>query len=105
MAGALSRTEARYEELMRLPEEERGTTKNLNTMWALKKQLDSLEMFQSIKSLLLSKKRKALNKDKSFISEMDSFEAFTNLEDRVNEHIRSSTVFRSRRLLMMLYLC
>ena len=85
MAGALTRTEARYEELMRLPEEERGTTQNLNTMWALKKQLDSLEMFQSIKSLLLSKKRKALNKDKSFMSEMDSFEAFTNLEDRVNE--------------------
>ena len=59
MGDAFNRTERKYEEIMSIPEDERGTTQNLQKMWELKKQLDSLEMFQSIKDLLITKRRKA----------------------------------------------
>ena len=52
-------------------------------MWALKKTLDGLEMFSSIKSLLLA------TKDKGKIQDLD---AFDKLEDRVNEIIDQATV-------------
>ena len=84
MGDALNRTEVAYANIMAIPENERGTSENLRKMWELKKQLDSLEMLQSVKSLLITKKRNAFKKDTSFMNEMESFEAFTTLEDKVN---------------------
>jgi len=83
MGGALARAKSNYRNIMELPEAERGTTANLNKMWALKKTLDGLEMFSSIKSLLLA------TKDKGKIQDLD---AFDKLEDRVNEIIDQATV-------------
>jgi hypothetical protein len=83
MGGALARAKSNYRNIMELPEGERGTTANLNKMWALKKTLDGLEMFSSIKSLLLA------TKDKGKIQDLD---AFDKLEDRVNEIIDQATV-------------
>ena len=86
MGGALSRAKSNYRQIMDLPEAERGTTANLNKMWALKKTLDSLEMFQSIKKLMLSIKDKGKIKD---------YEAFDNLEDRLKEIIDQAEVLDS----------
>ena len=80
MGDAFNRTERKYEEIMSIPEDERGTTQNLQKMWELKKQLDSLEMFQSIKDLLITKRRKA----KKSADEIRSIEKFNTLEERVN---------------------
>ena len=86
MGGALARAKSNYRNIMELPEAERGTTANLNKMWALKKTLDGLEMFSSIKSLLLA------TKDKGKIQDLD---AFDKLEDRVNEIIDQATVLEN----------
>ena len=83
MGGALARAKSNYRTIMELPEAERGTNENLNKMWALKKTLDGLEMFSSIKNLLLA------TKDKGKIQDL---EAFDKLEDRVNEIIDQATV-------------
>lgn len=86
MGGALSRAKSNYKQIMDLPEEKRGTTANLNKMWALKKTLDGLEMFQSIKSLMLSVKDKGKIKD---------YEAFDKLEDRLREIIDQAEVLEN----------
>lgn len=86
MGGALARAKSNYRNIMELPEAERGTNENLNKMWALKKTLDGLEMFSSIKNLLLS------TKDKGKIQDL---EAFDKLEDRVNEIIDQATVLEN----------
>ena len=83
MGGALARAKSSYRQIMDLPETERGSTSNLNKMWALKKTLDSLEMFQSIKSLMLSVKDKGKIKD---------YEAFDKLENRLREIIDQAEV-------------
>jgi len=75
MGEALNRTEVAYDNIMSIPEDERGTSANLRKVWELKKQLDSLEMLQSVKSLLISTKRK---------KSVTDIEVFTTLEDRVN---------------------
>ena len=75
MGQALNRTEVAYANIMSIPENERGTSANLKKMWELKKQLDSLEMLQSVKSLLISTKRK---------KSVSDIEVFTTIEDKVN---------------------
>ncbi len=78
MGASLARAKTSYKQLMALPIEERGTTANLRVMWELKKKIDGLEMFQSIKSLMLSTKDKGKIKD---------LEKFDKLEDRIREII------------------
>tara|TARA_R110001592_G_scaffold362251_1_gene675518 strand:+ start:7246 stop:11628 length:4383 start_codon:yes stop_codon:yes gene_type:complete len=83
MGAAVARAKKTFKEIKALPIKDRGTTTNLNKLWALKKTTDSLEMFQSIKGLMLSVKDKG---------KVQNFEAFERLEDRLQQILDEATV-------------
>ena len=74
MGGTLARAQATFNQIMEIPEEERGTSANLNKMYELQRTVDRLQLFEDIKKVVLSTKKKRNVKD---------YEAFDTLEEKV----------------------
>jgi hypothetical protein len=75
MGETLATARAQYNQILEVSEEERGTNENINKMYQIQQKVDRLELFQDIKTLVLSTKRRRNIKD---------YEAFDTLEDKLN---------------------
>ena len=95
MASSLGSTISRYDRIMELPIDERATLENMSEIYKLKTELDALGIMQSIKAVILVKKKEkkdALEKGLK-ISDQGNFDT---LEDRVNNILDNALVYDAK---------
>ena len=87
MGNSLSAALKEYDRIMELPLNERATTENMNSMYKLKRELDALDVMQSIKRVMLVKEKEGKILDQG---------NFDTLEARVDSILNTALVLEKQ---------